>query len=92
MISYKNFPNHSGVYFFKDAAEKIIYIGKAKNLKNRISSYFSSDDFKVTELLKVAKNIEYIKTDNEIEALFLEAHKIKSLLLLPLFLHQAAMH
>jgi excinuclease ABC subunit C len=77
MISHKNFPKSSGVYFFKDADNAILYIGKAKNLKNRVSSYFSSADFKVIELLKVAVDIEIITTNNEIEALFLEAQLIK---------------
>jgi excinuclease ABC subunit C len=77
MIFHNNFPKTSGVYFFKDAANLILYIGKAKNLKNRISSYFSSNDYKVTELLKQAVDIEVITTNNEIEALFLEAQLIK---------------
>lgn len=77
MISRKNFPTSSGVYFFKDANNAILYIGKAKNLKNRISSYFVSSDDKVIELLKVAVDIEVITTNNEIEALFLEAQLIK---------------
>ncbi|MBP6869286.1 GIY-YIG nuclease family protein [Candidatus Babeliales bacterium] len=77
MITDKNFPKSAGVYFFKDANNAILYIGKAKNLKNRISSYFSSSDYKVIELLKQAVNIEFITTNNEIEALFLEAQLIK---------------
>ncbi len=77
MLSHKNFPKSSGVYFFKDASNAILYIGKAKNLKNRVGSYFSSDDDKVIELLKQAVDIEIITTNNEIEALFLEAQLIK---------------
>ena len=77
MLSHKNFPKTSGVYFFKDANNAILYIGKAKNLKSRVSSYFSSDDDKVIELLKQAVDIEIITTNNEIEALFLEAQLIK---------------
>lgn len=77
MISSQNFPTSSGVYFFKDADNAILYIGKAKNLKNRISSYFCSSDDKVVELLKSAVDIEIITTNNEIEALFLEAQLIK---------------
>lgn len=77
LMSYKDFPNSSGVYFFKDANNSVIYIGKAKNLKNRVSSYFTSADFKVIELLKTAHDIEYVTTNNEIEALFLEAQLIK---------------
>lgn len=77
MISRKNFPTSSGVYFFKDTNNAILYIGKAKNLKNRIGSYFVNSDYKVIELLKVAADIEFIITNNEIEALFLEAQLIK---------------
>ena len=77
MISSINFPKSPGVYFFKNAENAILYIGKAKNLKNRIGSYFSSDDDKVIELLKQAVDIEIITTNNEIEALFLEAQLIK---------------
>lgn len=76
-FSAQNFPHSAGVYFFKDANNAILYIGKAKNLKNRIGSYFFSSDFKVIELLKVATDIEFITTNNEIEALFLEAQLIR---------------
>lgn len=77
MISHKNLPHSPGVYFFKDADNAILYIGKAKNLKNRITSYFFNSDFKVIELLKAAVDVEFIVTHNEIEALFLEAQFIK---------------
>lgn len=71
------FPTSAGVYFFKNIHNQIIYIGKAKHLKNRIQSYFYSSDFKVIELMKVAISIEFITTHHEIEALFLEAQLIK---------------
>jgi len=77
MISQKTFTKSPGVYFFKDADNAILYIGKAKNLKNRITSYFSNQDDKVIELLKHAVDIEVITTNNEVEALFLEAQLIK---------------
>ena len=77
MINSKNFPKSSGVYFFKDIDNNILYIGKAKSLKNRLTSYFSSSEDKVIELLKQAVDIEVITTNNEIEALFLEAQLIK---------------
>lgn len=73
----KLYPKNPGVYFFKDANNLILYIGKAKNLKNRISSYFSNDEPKVIDLLQQAVDIEVITTNNEIEALFLEAQLIK---------------
>lgn len=77
MITNKNFPTSAGVYFFKNSHNAILYIGKAKNLKNRLTSYFSNSDFKVIELLQQAVDIEFITTNNEIEALFLEAQLIK---------------
>ncbi|AXK60810.1 GIY-YIG nuclease family protein [Candidatus Chromulinivorax destructor] len=73
----KYYPKDSGVYFFKDANNGILYIGKAKNLKNRINSYFSSIDDKAIDLVRHAVDIEYIITNNEIEALFLEAQLVK---------------
>lgn len=73
----KLYPKNSGVYFFKDAENSILYIGKAKNLKSRISSYFSSCDGKTVDLLQQATDIEFIVTHNEIEALFLEAQLVK---------------
>src|SRR3989338_3708512 len=77
ILREKLYPKTSGVYFFKNAENSILYIGKAKNLKNRILSYFSNDDLKVLELLQKAVDIEFITTNNEIEALFLEAQLIK---------------
>jgi len=77
MIELKLIPKLPGVYFFKDINNAILYIGKAKNLKNRITSYFSSHEDKVVELLKQAVDIEIITTNYEIEALFLEAKLIQ---------------
>ncbi len=75
-----NLPKNPGVYIFKDKFNNIIYIGKAKNLKNRVSSYFSSDhktSIKTQILVKNINDIEYIIVDNEIEALLLENKLIK---------------
>src|SRR5215472_11666529 len=73
-------PTSPGVYLHKDAAGKIIYIGKAKNLRNRVRSYFQADhlpDFgygiKTRELVRQIADVEFIVTDNEAEALILEA-------------------
>lgn len=72
-------PKLPGIYVFKDLDNNIIYIGKAKNLYKRVSSYFKNaqDDWKVNELVKEYKTIEHILTKNEIEALLLEAQLIK---------------
>lgn len=77
MLSKKQFSKKSGVYIFKGAGNTILYIGKAKVLHNRIKSYFSSDDPKVSELLQQAVDVETIETSNEDEALLLEAQLIK---------------
>lgn len=71
-------PSTSGVYFWKDEAGTVIYVGKAKNLKNRLSSYFSGHkDIKTQILVSRAASIEYITTANEYEAFILENNMIK---------------
>ena len=71
-------PSQAGVYFFKNAAQDIIYIGKAKCLKKRVQSYFSKreSDFKIDALLKEYASIDYVLTDNDIQAQLLEARLI----------------
>ncbi len=76
----KKLPFNPGVYIMKNSDDKIIYIGKAKNLKNRVSSYFvdsSGHSDKVKELVKNISHFEYIITDSEFEALVLECSLIK---------------
>ncbi|CDK30784.1 Excinuclease ABC subunit C [Candidatus Babela massiliensis] len=77
--SIKNIPQVSGIYLFKDKNDKIIYIGKAKNLRKRISSYFKKreDNIKVQELIKEYNIIDHIITNTETEALLLEAQLIQ---------------
>lgn len=71
-------PKIPGVYLWKDENQEVIYVGKAKNLKNRLSSYFSGiKDIKTKTLISKAFLIEYITTDNEYEALILENTLIK---------------
>ena len=71
-------PSTSGVYFWKDEAGTVIYVGKAKNLRNRLSSYFSGrKDIKTQILVSRAASIEYITTANEYEAFILENNMIK---------------
>ncbi|MBI2454257.1 MAG: GIY-YIG nuclease family protein [Parcubacteria group bacterium] len=74
-------PTSPGVYFFKDKAGQIIYIGKAGNLRNRVKSYFQkgakfSSAAKVKMLTEIA-DVEILKTDSEIEALIKESELIK---------------
>ena len=73
-------PLHPGVYIMHDKDDTIIYIGKAKALKNRVSQYFGSDknhDEKVRRMVSNVEYFEYILTDSEFEALVLESSLIK---------------
>ena len=73
-------PTQPGVYLMKDIQGNIIYIGKAKHLKNRVSQYFGSDtghSEKVRRMVSQIDRFEYIVTDSEFEALVLECSLIK---------------
>lgn len=71
-------PSSSGVYLWRNAAGTVIYVGKAKSLKNRLTSYFSGErQIKTQLLVSNAKSIEYITTNNEYEAFLLENNLIK---------------
>jgi excinuclease ABC subunit C len=73
-------PTSSGCYLYRDSAGEVIYIGKAKNLRNRIRQYFHASrphDVKTSELVAHITDLEYIVTDNEVEALVLESNLIK---------------
>ena len=72
------FPDEPGIYkFFND--NEVLYIGKAKNLKKRVKSYFSaSQTYKTKRLISVANNIDFVTTNNEVDALLLEQNLIKS--------------
>ncbi|MCK4668016.1 excinuclease ABC subunit UvrC [Candidatus Dependentiae bacterium] len=77
--SLKLLPNSPGVYFFRNENNKIIYIGKAKSLKNRVKSYFKENikDYKTNFLVKHIDSIDFIITNNENEAIILENVLIK---------------
>ncbi len=67
-----------GVYLMEDAADRILYVGKAKSLKKRVKSYFRNDlDPKTRALMKQFHHMEYMVTDTEKEALILESNLIK---------------
>lgn len=74
-----NLPVKPGVYMFKNYKSKIIYVGKAKNIKKRVKSYFSKGQksAKTRILAKNAKTVDYFITNNEVEALLLENKYIK---------------
>ncbi|MBS3124004.1 excinuclease ABC subunit UvrC [Candidatus Woesearchaeota archaeon] len=78
MLNLSNLPEDPGVYLFKDDKNDIIYVGKAINLRKRISSYFKKQDSPKTVLLvKHIANVECIIVTNELEALLLENKLIK---------------
>ncbi|WKT57756.1 excinuclease ABC subunit UvrC [Candidatus Nitrosotenuis chungbukensis] len=71
-------PSHPGIYLMKDSNGKIIYIGKAKNLKNRVRSYFvKNQNYKTQKLVEKISDVEFVLTDNESEAFLLESNMIK---------------
>ena len=79
-VEYKNIPDNPGVYLMKNEKGKIIYVGKAKNLRNRVSSYFkniNSHNAKTLELVKNIRDIEFFICKTEVEALILENNLIK---------------
>ncbi|MCH7517158.1 MAG: excinuclease ABC subunit C, partial [Bacteroidetes bacterium] len=77
----KNLPTNPGVYQFKNDKAKVIYIGKARNLRSRVKSYFhsSSVNAKTLALVKKITDVELVITDSEVEALVLENNMIKEL-------------
>ncbi len=78
--SLNKLPKSSGVYLMKDESNQVIYVGKASNLRNRVSSYFQSysrHDFKIRTLVSKISRFETIVTESEQEALILESNLIK---------------
>jgi len=77
-IDFANVPSTAGVYLFKDANGKIVYIGKAKILKKRVSNYFSNTAArKAKDIVRKASSLDYIETNSELTALILESELIK---------------
>jgi excinuclease ABC subunit C len=81
ILREKRIPEHPGVYLMKDNEGVIIYIGKAKNLRKRVTSYFSRHDpklgWKTSRLVERIADVDFVVTDNEIEAFLLESNLIK---------------
>ena len=76
----KEWPDQPGVYLMRDAANRILYVGKAKNLRNRIRSYFQAPEGltpKTRLLMKRVADLEFTVTNTELEALLLECNLIK---------------
>ncbi|MBU1023279.1 UvrB/UvrC motif-containing protein, partial [bacterium] len=75
-----NFPDSPGVYLFRDAKGKVIYVGKALNLKKRVLSYFSKKTHpepKIDAILHFATSVDFVVTQNEMEALVVESNLVK---------------
>jgi len=78
----ENLPAKPGIYQFKDKNGKVIYVGKSKNLRNRVRSYFQigkPQDAKTNAMIRHINDLEIIIVDSEIEAFLLEDNLIKSL-------------
>ncbi len=79
----RSFPQTPGVYLMKDAAGRVIYIGKAKNLRARAGSYFlkaAAEDSRTAKLVTEIRDIDYLDAESEIDALLMEARLIKDIL------------
>jgi len=82
MVNLSVLPQLPGIYIFKDRHGQVIYIGKAKSIKKRVSSYFQKNhtnyhEFKTQMILQEHDSVDYIVTKSEIEALLLEAQLIR---------------
>ncbi len=79
MINLKAVPDKPGCYLFKDGDGKVLYVGKAKDLKKRVSSYFQKrdKDAKTEAMLKNVASLDFIVTDSDVEAFILENNLIK---------------
>ena len=78
----KLFPAAPGVYLMKDQSGRVIYVGKAKNLRNRASHYFTKaavEDARTADLVKLIADIEFVPADSEVDALLMEARLVKDI-------------
>jgi len=76
----KQFPPSPGVYLMKDAQGVVLYIGKAKNLRNRAGHYFTkagAEDKRTADLVKLIADVDFVPADSEVDALLLEARLVK---------------
>jgi excinuclease ABC subunit C len=78
----KGFPPAPGVYLMKDSQGRVLYVGKAKNLRNRAGHYFTQaavEDRRTADLVKLIADIDFIPADSEVDALLLEARLVKDI-------------
>ncbi len=85
-VKVREFPTGPGLYFMKGPGDKILYIGKAKNLRSRVGSYFqpggdlfASRGPKIVEMINKVENVDFLETSNDIDALLKEARLIKDI-------------
>src|SRR5207237_7796375 len=77
----KELPERPGVYLHKNAGGEVIYVGKARNLRNRVQSYLVGRglrDARISTLINEIDAIDFVTTNNELEAILLENNLIKS--------------
>ncbi|MGE0755420.1 MAG: UvrB/UvrC motif-containing protein [Pirellulaceae bacterium] len=81
-VKVREFPQTPGVYLMKDAAGRVIYVGKAKNLRSRASSYFhkgAEEEWRTAPWLHEIADIDYIECDSEVDALLMESRLVKDI-------------
>src|SRR6058998_2342880 len=78
----KQFPPSPGVYLMKDAQGRVLYVGKAKNLRNRAGHYFTKaavEDPRTADLVKLIADIDFLPAETEVDALLMEARLVKDI-------------
>jgi excinuclease ABC subunit C len=78
----KEFPPSPGVYLMKDAEGRVLYVGKAKNLRNRAGHYFTkaaAEDARTADLVKLIADVDFLPADTEVDALLMEARLVKDI-------------
>ncbi len=78
----RSFPQSPGVYLMKDAAGRVIYVGKAKNLRSRAGSYFlkgAAEERRTAELVREIYDIDFLEAESEVDALLVEARLVKDI-------------
>src|SRR5947209_3994308 len=78
----KQFPPSLGVYLMKDAQGRVLYVGKAKNLRNRAGHYFTKaaiDDPRTADLVKLIADIDFLPAETEVDAILMEARLVKDI-------------
>src|SRR3974390_2012638 len=78
----KQFPTKPGVYLMKDGQGRVLYVGKAKNLRNRTGHYFTKaarEDMRTADLVKLIADVDFLPADSEVAASLMEARLVKNI-------------